>query len=502
MITAFWFITFGAIAFIEQELPKDVAVIAFQVGHLSGQDRPSFRTQDMDSDGMTDLVCETGVAFQRNGRFPKDAVLTYPQRLWPSRCDVWGGRLYSRGNGRLEVLTVSGGQWETVLEQDVQWPDERKRSPDETTGQRRPVPNIFVQSWFLCDIDGDNVPEIVVPAEDGLRVYVQIDGQYRANATLNVYPPLKGVRTTIGLLWPEVARRIVIPVQEMDANVVLDRNELTVLEEESVSKSQQRLISTRYALRKNRDGIVEVGPPERTTSEPLPASMQVIRLNDDDVLDYAGVDWERSTSSPLPRPICETWASTDGGKTLQVRRSVWSRPEGSFVDADGDGDLDMVTETTGLFDGGVRETISRLVTAREISHEIRIYLLDAQGHYAETPQISGQFIIQLDKPPAFHTRMFRQYLTGDLIDLTGDFNNDGFRDAVVRTRPDRLEVFLGTATGFRPETDFPLPFRDDLNFGVADVDGDSRSDITVARFDLEAEPPAGYCYVYLNRERK
>ena len=73
----------------------------------------------------------------------------------------------------------------------------------------------------------------------------------------------------------------------------------------------------------------------------------------------------------------------------------------------------------------------------------------------------------------------------------GDFNGDGRCDLLVQDRPDSLSVYLSTGEAFAPEPAMILSQQDILAFGIADVNGDGRSDVVAqccVTGDEEAEP--------------
>jgi len=214
------------------------------------------------------------------------------------------------------------------------------------------------------------------------------------------------------------------------------------------------------------------------STQPGPAHVRPCRLNGDGVIDLAGGCWETSRTATLPLPVYETWASLDGGATFTVRRTTalpGFRPRCSFIDFDGDGLLDLVTEETGLFDGGVRETLARVLTLPGVRHEVAVCFQRAGG-FEKRPGYRAAFDIDLGTPPVRHGEMFQRYQAGELVDVTGDFDGDGWRDVAVRDRVDNLSIHL-TRPGARPVQGAELALPTGARFHVADVNGDGRSDV-------------------------
>jgi hypothetical protein len=219
-----------------------------------------------------------------------------------------------------------------------------------------------------------------------------------------------------------------------------------------------------------------------TETKPLPAHLHPCRLNDDDQIDYAGGLWKLSDSSAVPKAFYETWATLDGGATFHVRHAPSfqnARPRCMFVDFDGDGDLDMVTESAGLLEGGLREGLSRFLTRKALDHSVAVYP-QAQGQFWKKPAFRATFRIRLEAPPIRNGPLFGRYQAGELFDLTGDFNGDGYRDALVQEGPGRLGVYLARGLDFpgRPDARPRIPAS--ARFNVADVNGDGRSDIVLS----------------------
>ena len=70
-----------------------------------------------------------------------------------------------------------------------------------------------------------------------------------------------------------------------------------------------------------------------------------------------------------------------------------------------------------------------------------------------------------------------RYTRGSLLSVQGDFDGDGFLDAAVQDRPDRISVYCGSRVGFEdsPYATIALPSIE--SFCVADLNGDGRADI-------------------------
>ena len=505
MIAALQILVVGAVTFVAQ----DLADLGADVG--SAEPGFQYRLADLDGNGQQDLILPSGVYFQHNGAFSDLMKGPSPAPDAPTACDVWNDTLYLRLPDRLQKVRWEGKAWSVQSEQPASWPDPGNRmllSMYATPGGMR-----FER--FLHDVDGDGTPEIVVPTERGLSVFrTAADGSYQKAADLDVFPPLQLARVEGRHLWPESERRMTFPARTMNCRYNVNGNEISVITREDAHgdvrhEDVRRPTMTlgtlaRYRVRHftiDADALQLVAAETREeVTEPFAPHLELVRLNDDGVIDIAGGDWQVVQSSPLPMPIYETKASTDGGKTFKTARVTGFRPHQSFIDVNHDGNTDMVTESTSLFDGGVRESLSRFCTSTEIRHEIRVYLQDASGQFAQKPGLSGVFYIELESAAIRGGVMFNRYQSGELFNLTGDFNGDGWNDALVQDRPGRLALFLGRSDGFDTRPCASIPIESLNRFTVADYNGDGRADVAVHWYDADEPAAQLKTKLYLTRE--
>ena len=495
MIAAIAALALGGILFVEQEIPG----LPFGWSLYAGPSLGHCRQADLDHNGYTDLILDKQVFFQQGGLFVVDAPAPTPGADRGAACDVWGDTIFLRDEQGLELLVWRDGAWETVLEQEVDWPAPVAVTPPDLTAGR--APGVAFER-FLHDIDANGTPEIVVPAEDGIHIFEKRETEYQDVARLDVLPRLEFAPRPDVLLWPPEARRIAWPAREMGCRFSLEGNRLWVVSPESLPGARVRYRITRFALDvENGYRLVE----EKTSqdfSDATPADplMQPFRLNSDETMDFVRQDTYTSEASVLPVPICETQASTDGGRSFQRARNVaflraWG---GSYVDFDGDGDMDMITHTTGLFDGGVRESVTRLLTSPVIEHEVGVHLQDADGRFSQTPDVRGRFTLRLDAAP-FRSDLFWQYRVGLMIDLTLDLDGDGRCDLIVHDRPDRLAVHLNRGRAFSKEAAATIRMPRESTFVVVDVDADGRNDIVVGWHESRGGKTVHRFRVHLNR---
>jgi len=497
MIAAITALALGGILFVEQEIP------GFRWGGglnaVTGSTCVCCRQTDLDHNGYTDLILDKQVFFQQGGLIVVDAPAPTPGADRGAACDVWGDTIFLRDAGRLEVVAWRDGAWETLLDQELEWPAPVDVTPADLTAGR--APGVAFER-FLHDIDANGTPEIVVPAEDGIHVFEKRQHEYQDVARLDVLPPLEFNPPPHELLWPPEARRIAWPARQMGCRFALEGNRLWVVSTQSLPGARVRYRITRFALDiENGYRLVE----EKTSqdfSDATPADplMQPLRLNSDETMDFVRQDTYTSQASVLPVPICETQASTDGGRSFQRARNVafqrtWG---GSYVDFDGDGDMDMVTHTTGLFDGGVRESVTRLLTSPVVEHELGVHLQDSDGRFSQTPDVRGRFALRLDAPP-LRSELFWRYPMGLMTDLTADLDGDGRCDLIAHDRPERLAVYLNDGRTFSKEATATIRVPRACLFGVVDADADGRNDVVVVRCEPRGGKTMRLSRVHLNR---
>ncbi|MDQ1256516.1 MAG: repeat-containing protein, partial [Candidatus Hydrogenedentes bacterium] len=280
-------------------------------------------------------------------------------------------------------------------------------------------------------------------------------------------------------LWPPEERRFAFPTRQMNSQFSISGNIVTVINREDLPEMTVRYRVTRHTVDPAQGYRIDASKFQTSTTDPMPGYVRPCRIDNDDRVDFAGGDWEFEQTSVMPAPVYETYVTLDGGRSDQRIRTRSLRPHCSFLDFDGDGDLDRVTESTGLYDGGVRESISRFLTSRDVVHEIQVWFQDARGQFSETPSVSGRFTVRLDAPPVGNSAFFRRYLAAELFNLTGDFNGDGYRDLVVWERPRQLAVYLSSGAGFETTPAATLTVPEESRFSIADIDQDRLSDIVV-----------------------
>lgn len=496
MISALACFISAGILFVEHDV---AGIVIGRPNPLTGEVSANFRNADFDGDGAQDLLLPDRVSLQRGGEFPPALSIALPMLAQHPAYDVFGRTLFVRIPGRLEVFRLKGLAWEPVLGHAMDWPDLEDPAGNRATERNEIAPKGRL-SRYLHDLSGDGTPEIVLVGLDGLHVYARNDLTYREVRVLEVFPPRK-VRLPGGTaLWPDNARVVTYPANYLSFRFFLEEGTIALLSNKINADGKLRHTITRWKTDASRAfGLLEEGPVLRETV-PLPAFLQPCRLNGDATMDFAGVRWEFATNSMLPERIYETLLTTDGGRTLQSFRTKSFQTLSAFVDFDGDGDRDVIIETTGLYHGGLREFLTRSMTERALRHGLQVHLQDARGRFSETADVRFQTSVGLAQPPFRNGFLFREYQKGSAFNLTGDLNGDGLKDLVVRTRAGRLGIFFNLDLGYAKSPDRELKINAADSFAIADVDGDGYSDIVMQGTRLaDGGGPSHGTTVYFSR---
>lgn len=452
-------------AFIEQDVE---GVRTGGVSRFNGTVQTNFRHADLNRDGAMDLVFLDTACFQKQGAFSEDAKQAFPSMDNAYLVDVWKDSAFL-----FEGATISRFHWqdEWVLEQE---PVELTEANASFGWERSEKPR-FVN--YLHDFDGDGTPEVIVPAGSGLSVYKLQDGNgYSLWANPDVFPPMKAVLPPNEPLWPPSSRDYPVPARQMNCRLLLEANTIRVINRLQRGDATVAYELTAYPLATD-SGMVVEEQVETALTGPLPSHLQPCRLNQDEKVDFAEGRWEWNTQGGLPAPLYETTVTTDEGRQFQTFRVRGFPPGSLFVDFNGDGNLDLITQAAELVSASLRETVARFTTDPTVSYVVALHLQDDHGHFEREASVRGKFTIVLKAPPVRGGELFRRYRGGELLSLSGDFDGDGYNDAALQDQLDRISIYFGSESGFqaRPATSLAIPIG--WTFAVADVDGDEHADL-------------------------
>ena len=434
------------------------------------------RVADMDGDGAKDIITTRAVAFQRNGQFPKGQQTPLPIYEELPVADVWNNEIYVLLRDRIDVLRWSSSEWQKTLSQPMAW----ARSVNEAriSANARFKKNSIWFERFLCDLNGDGKPEIVRTAADGIHVFARKDLYFEEAAVWNVLPPMIA-QVPARPLWPADARAVELPSLSTGGSFRIQNGVVQITREEPLGGGRVRFTRSYFPFDAGQHYAIAAAPAKTIESEPVDAGCWSIALNEDETLDIGNVRLAGWTSPPLQMAIYEANWSTDSGKSFRSVRSYGAMPGRVLVDYNNDDRLDLVAESKRVVEGGIRETLVRGFTSKEVDLELQVWLQDEKGGFPEKPTFANTFTIQLDKPPANQTNMCLSFLRGELVSLGGDFDGDGLRDAAVQDRPDRVAIHKGTARGFESGVMAATTIPKGSKFRVADVDQDGRADLLI-----------------------
>lgn len=488
----------GAITFWGQELP---GARVEAPDPLSGAVHCNYFQADLDRDGAADLVFAREVMFQREDAFPPASRVPLPEVEQPADLDIWKDEVFMRGTDRLLAYAWTGAAWEEHINQPFDWP-----GSEGSILPGRPAAGFRLER-FLQDIDGDGVPEILTPRPEGVYVHRQAGREYRAAGMLGLVPAPVLAVPAVPRVWPPVERQLSLPARDLWCRLSFDGKRVRLVTQERAPATQMRYHCVEYETAFDAEGQArpvktdERVFPNRETNGPGAFSdfMQPCMLNEDATIDFAGTRWESATAAPVAGQILAVWATLDGGRTFTVRRSAAFRPRYSFVDFDGDADLDLVFESANLRDGGLRESVARGLAARSFDHEVIIYT-QTLGEYGDEPALRARFSVRLDRPPLYQSPFFMRYQRDGVSNLSGDFNADGYKDLAIQDTPDRIAIYFAAGFNLSEQPDAVLTVEPQSTFAVDDVNRDGRSDLLV-RSPAGAAPNARI-RLFLTREKR
>lgn len=488
MIVVALCITLGGVTFEKVDIP-DIYVQRAMV--LLGAQTSNFRHADIDADGHMDLILPTRVYLRPNGRLDPARFIPMPDVDSETRFDIWGQRLFFLNASSLTVYELMDGTWNQTLkiehESDLQ--ASYRLEPEE---DRPPI----AFERFLHDVDGDGRPEVLRVDDEGIAVSVVADNQLQTTH-LDLFPRSRLLSYAgYDTLWPQSERRVSFPNRKAMFDVVINRGKVVVVERIRQKGGDIAFRIERYRVTYDVDSGFTLRHESSHQTEALPRHvLHALALNGDDIVDYFGYQSDRPTHKNW-KPLVRGFASTDGGKTFQMATTRGFLGRALFIDLDGDGDKDWVGEESGLVSGGLRETANRALFQRKFTHTILARMQNKGGTFEPKWRTLGRFTIRFDETPRHLSYRFLQYRMGDLIDCTGDFNGDGWKDVLVCDRPGTVSLHLGGPKGFNehPETKIDIP-RNTIPVAI-DIDGDGRSDVAIVKRGSYAP-----LEIYLNTER-
>ncbi len=353
---------------------------------------------------------------------------------------------------------------------------------------------------LVHDLDGDGRPDLLLPADDGLAVYLAGAGGLAAAA----------------------ASRVALPGDETDRRNGLTRHYPLPRVEDVTGDRRPDLVTLhrekgwgRFWVAVNRGGgrfapAVELaGAPPGAAAAPAlaldgaggesPETAYFGDLDGDGVAEYARAEELSAEDAGMRTALHEAkvppfrWRLHRSGAGLAMAPAPYRsfdaigyaedgdggdlgiRLPGGFRDLDGDGRRDLVTLT---LDFSLLQAV-RILATRTISIglDFHVWCQRSDGGFArvEGLDLSGKFRLRLD-----------DLKLGRLPQLGGDFDGDGRADFVQLGRGRAVTVHLGRPGCFyppRPDATLRLAAepRDLGLVRVTDLDGDGRSDLVIVQ---------------------
>ncbi len=176
----------------------------------TGEAHLNARHADIDHDGANDIITPTFVAFQRNGSFPKNQQTPLPS-FDGALADIWGSEIYLLQKDRITALRWAKSEWQQTLSQPMSWAAPVMETfPSPKFADNSPRRLSFEDGRFLFDLNGDNKPEIIRVAADGVHVYAKKGLFFEETAVWRVLPPPE-VMAFPSKIWPDSDREIELP---------------------------------------------------------------------------------------------------------------------------------------------------------------------------------------------------------------------------------------------------------------------------------------------------
>ena len=171
------------------------------------------------------------------------------------------------------------------------------------------------------------------------------------------------------------------------------------------------------------------------------------------------------------------------GKVLLIKPGGSIGQGGIVRDVSGDGRKDLITASSSF---GLLSIIKALLRGK-IDIKFSFYIFNDKSYYGKDPDYSRTL--------TFGFNLKNAEVEGFLPSLDGDFNGDGYPDALYAPNDDEVKVILNNGKG-RFDLDETRKYKTRVSgeFGVRDFDGDGKSDLCFFYKKGESRNKVGFLF--------
>lgn len=457
-------LTFGLVQAAPPVPSFDHAVVEL----LPGGDRHTVLSDDLDGDGLRELILSGGrdvsIFFLADGALPTrpDIIVRLPDDV------VFIDVADTDGDDARELVCMTPTGVRTI-----RFDGRVAEAPREVPGLSRddialqPVPAADV-GWndILFEIDGRPGEDAVLPTRDGYRVFLRHAGEFVDGGLLPAVPT-GAISLSTGSDLGFVEQTVVMPriyVGDIDGDGTREVLTFDGRAVRAYSPPREGEDVWRSRLRKT------LYSDEASLPEALLQSRNV-RVEDLDATGRAVLMVVRSLEGELD--------FFGGDDPLSERRSLrfdgWLLPP-KLVDIDGDGRLDLLAPTVEAID---MLTLTKVFLSRSFRMRYSIFNNREDVRYRRRPDEVRELVLPLE----YQTSGGELEVENQMVySFEGDFDGDGRKDFLMRRAPTELVVYRGDETGFEAEPSATWEVDDSSDFltirpRLCDLNADGKSDL-------------------------